>query len=105
MNRNRLLPWTGANGQRCYLSTDGSGPLSRYADQIEYAQLALAGRLIDRARDVLAGPAPPLAELGLLAAQLADALRDTLLIAESRGARLAVDDSSDEGLGDDGTSP
>ncbi|MBT2399716.1 ATP-binding protein [Streptomyces sp. ISL-100] len=87
---NRLLPWTGEDGRSCYLSTDGDGPLSRLADRIEFVQLGLAGRLLDHARDVLTEAGPVAAsDLGVVVAQLTDALRDALLIAESRGARLA----------------
>lgn len=85
----RLLPWTGEGGRPCYLSTDGTGPLSRLADRVEFVQLGLAGRLLEHAREALAQAwSPPDTELGFLAAQLTDALHDALLIAESRGARL-----------------
>ncbi|MFE9763202.1 hypothetical protein ACFYPC_01500 [Streptomyces sp. NPDC005808] len=89
----RLLPWTGTDGKRCYLLGDGTGTgvLSRHADHIEAVQLGLAGKLLDRARqltDVLDTNAQT-DQLGLLASQLTLALHDALLIAESRGARLA----------------
>ncbi|MFD4860050.1 hypothetical protein [Streptomyces atratus] len=92
----RLLPWTGADGKPCHLSTDGTGPLSRLADQIEYVQLGLAGKLLDHVRVVLSSAAPEASELRLLTAQLADALHDALLIAESRGDRLAPADADVE---------
>ncbi|WP_327259139.1 MULTISPECIES: hypothetical protein [unclassified Streptomyces] len=92
----RLLPWAGADGKPNYLSTDGTGPLSRLADQIEYVQLGLAGKLLDHVRVVLSGSTPETSELRLLTAQLADALRDTLLIAESRGDRLTPADTDVE---------
>ncbi|MFD4528084.1 ATP-binding protein [Streptomyces sp. NPDC058470] len=91
--RHVRLPWTGADGKRCYLLGDGSGAgvLSRHADRVEAVQLGLAGRLLDRARQLIEVPdaitQPD--QLGLLAAQLTLALHDALLIAESRGARLA----------------
>ncbi|MFH8584275.1 hypothetical protein ACH4GP_07745 [Streptomyces celluloflavus] len=89
----RLLPWTNADGRPCYLSSDGTGPVSRLADRVEAVQLGLAARLLGHARDTLAAPGlPPTPELGFLAAKLADALHDTLLIAESRGTRLAPAD-------------
>jgi anti-sigma regulatory factor (Ser/Thr protein kinase) len=89
----RLLPWTGADGRRCYLLGDGTGTgvLSRHADRIEAVQLGLADKLLNRARqmlDVLDASAKSHA-LEPLANQLTLALRDALLIAESRGARLA----------------
>lgn len=87
----RRLPWTGDDGRPCYLSTDGTGPLSRLADRIEAAQLALGNRLLLRARYALTGRRrAPATELRILATQLTDALSDAVLIAESRGERLAV---------------
>jgi anti-sigma regulatory factor (Ser/Thr protein kinase) len=86
----RLPPWTGEGGRPCYLASDGTGPLSRIADRVEFTQLGLAGKLLEHAREALTeGRAARNAQLGLLAVQLTDALRDALLIAESRGARLA----------------
>ncbi|MFE5738716.1 hypothetical protein [Streptomyces celluloflavus] len=86
----RLLPWTNTDGRPCYLSSDGTGPVSRLADRVEAVQLDLAARLLGHARDTLATPRlSTTPELGFLAAKLADALHDTLLIAESRGTRLA----------------
>ncbi|MEN8655724.1 ATP-binding protein [Streptomyces sp. 21So2-11] len=82
---NRLLPWTGEDGRFCYLSTDGTGPLTRLADEVETLQLALAARLLTHARAAFDEDS----KLGPLAAQLVDALHDALLIAASRGARLA----------------
>nr|WSY52311.1 ATP-binding protein [Streptomyces sp. NBC_00886] len=82
--RVRLLLWTGAHDQPCLLLTDGDGFASRRADRIEDVQLELAGRLLNRTRDVLREGG----ELGVLARQLADVLSDALLIARSGGARL-----------------
>lgn len=96
----RRLPWTGDGGRPCYLSTDGTGPVSRLADRIEAAQLASAAGLLSRAQRVLAGSRRLTAlELGWLAGQLADALGETLCIADSRGQRLALPD--DDGGPDD----
>ncbi|MER6087280.1 ATP-binding protein [Streptomyces bluensis] len=90
MTRVRLLPWIGEHGRPCLLLTDGDGPASRHADRIENMRLDLADRLLGCARDVLARcGARADGELGALAAQLADALGDTLVIARARGARLA----------------
>lgn len=88
--RTRLLPWTGSLGQRCYVIEDGTGhgTLSRIADRVEAVQLGLAGQLHERAWEVLATPTAPTTKIRHLAEQLAQALGDTLLIAESRGARL-----------------
>lgn len=84
----RLLPWTGGDGRRCFLVSDGDGPVSRIADRVEATQLGLADRLLGRAREAIAEPGLPVGELGSLAAQLTEALQDALLIAECRGARL-----------------
>lgn len=92
VNRVRVLPWTGAQGQPCLLFTDGGGPASRLADRVESMQLGLANRLLGRTRDLLAGGAVQSSELVPLAGQLADALSDALLIARSRGARLGADE-------------
>lgn len=88
--RTRLLPWTGSLGQRCYLVEDdtGAGTLSRIANRVEAVQLGLAERLHERAWEVLATPAAPNTQVRQLAEELAQALGDALLIAESRGARL-----------------
>ncbi|MFI1352857.1 ATP-binding protein [Streptomyces sp. NPDC020898] len=86
----RLLPWTGSEGQPCLLISDGDGPVTRIADRVEAVQLSLADRLLGRAKEVIAAPELSISELGALANQLADALRDALLIAECRGARLGA---------------
>ncbi|MEV0123431.1 ATP-binding protein [Streptomyces sp. NPDC050703] len=59
---------------------------SQYTAGLEHVQLGLARRLLGRARHVLDGPRPGAGELAPLAAQLACALGDTLLIAETRCA-------------------
>ncbi|WP_194238615.1 hypothetical protein, partial [Streptomyces spongiae] len=88
--RTRLLPWTGAFGQPCYLIEDGTGDgtLSRIADRVETLQLGLAEQLHEQAWELLATHDAPDQRVRHLAEQLAQALGDTLLIAESRGARL-----------------
>lgn len=84
----RLLPWTGVHEQPCLLLTDGTGTVSRLADRIEDAQLALGERLLSRSHELIATHATaPAAELGALAHQLSQALGDVLRIARSRGAR------------------
>lgn len=86
----RLLAWTGSQGQPCHLVSDGNGPVSQIADRVEAVQLGLADRLLGRAHEVITEPELSIGELGMLAAQLTDALRDALLIAECRGARLGA---------------
>ncbi|WP_435969572.1 hypothetical protein [Streptomyces sp. Qhu_M48] len=88
-NRLRLLPWTGPDGKPCYLSTDDEDShLSRLADSTEALQLDLAAQLLDYVADVLGSDELGLQELSALAADLTEALRGTLRVAESRGHRL-----------------
>ncbi|MFD7957953.1 ATP-binding protein [Streptomyces ardesiacus] len=86
--RVRILPRADGQGRTALLLTDGDGPVSRLADRMEVAQLGLGERLLAKARATLEEQRPTLRELRLLTGQLTDALADTLLIAESRGARL-----------------
>ncbi|MFD3727870.1 hypothetical protein [Streptomyces sp. NPDC058671] len=88
-NELRLLPWTGPDGKPCYLSTDDKDShLSRLADNTEALQLDLAARLLDCVANVLDSDEFDLQELSALAADLTEALRGTLRVAESRGHRL-----------------
>jgi hypothetical protein len=87
-NEARLLPWSGPEGKRCYLLTDGTGYLSRVADNIETVQLAMADDLLDHAADMLADHRATPAQLRFLLARMTEALTDVHRIAESRGARL-----------------
>jgi hypothetical protein len=85
----RLLPWSGSEGQPCFLSTDDSGGhMSRLADNTEAVQLGLAAELLRHALEVLADDEAGSEELRLLATDLAEVLRDSLRVAESRGRRL-----------------
>ncbi|CAL9488144.1 ATP-binding protein [Streptomyces sp. enrichment culture] len=84
----RVLPGTGEHGRSALLLTDGSGPVSRLADQVEAVQLGLGERLLGRARGVLEERRARCRELLQLAGQLTDALADALRIAEFRGERL-----------------
>lgn len=87
-DRMRLLPWTGAAGQPCYLSGDGNGLIAHLADDVEATQLGLAGEVMAEARRVLADRSWTPGELHLLAAQLNESLTRVHRIAVSRGARL-----------------
>ncbi|MEE1807260.1 hypothetical protein PUR32_13760 [Streptomyces sp. BE133] len=91
----RLLPWVGAEGKPCYLAGDGTGFLSRLADNLEATQLGLAGDLIEEAQDVLEERAWTPGELQLLSVQLTEALASVHRIAVSRGARLLSPTSTD----------
>ncbi|MGW2826591.1 hypothetical protein ACWC24_37280 [Streptomyces sp. NPDC001443] len=97
----RLLPWAGPEGKPCYLAGDGTGYLSRLADNTEATQLALAGELFHEATQVLDNRQWTPGELHLLAVELAEALGNVHRIAASRGARLPApaDDDLDTGEG------
>ncbi|WP_405447463.1 hypothetical protein OG350_14340 [Streptomyces achromogenes] len=88
----RLLPWTGDGGKPCYVLGDGTGYVSRLADQIESVQLGMAGELIDHAAELLTEHRLTDRELHYLARQLATSLREVKRVAESRGARLPAPD-------------
>ncbi|ANZ18434.1 hypothetical protein ACH4YO_25505 [Streptomyces noursei] len=96
--RPRLLPWTTANGNPCFLFPgDGTGYVSRLADRMEAEQLGFAAVLIEEAERVLSGRAWTAGELQLLTVRLKDSLVVVHRVAESRGARLPVpDDDPDE---------
>ncbi|GAA2270113.1 hypothetical protein GCM10010145_00550 [Streptomyces ruber] len=85
----RLLPWASAEGKPAYLLTDGhGGHLSRRADAVEVTQIEMGHRLIGHSEALLERNAEiGMPELRYLTARLTEALRDSLRIAESRGAR------------------
>ncbi|CAL9589390.1 hypothetical protein SUDANB1_05192 [Streptomyces sp. enrichment culture] len=85
----RLLPWTGDDGRRCHLVGDGTGYVSRLADEIEDVQTDMADRLLGHAAELLAERRATGAELHYLALRLSESLRDVIRVAESRGERLA----------------
>ncbi|MFJ2896189.1 hypothetical protein ACIO87_15075 [Streptomyces sp. NPDC087218] len=87
-NKTRLLPWAGLGGKPCYLAGDGTGHLSRLADNMESAQLGLAGELVQEAQRVLDRRQWTPGELHLFTVQLTEALTNVHRIAVSRGARL-----------------
>ncbi|MFC9684203.1 hypothetical protein [Streptomyces sp. NPDC056948] len=84
----RLLPWTSPEGRPCYLVGDGTGYVSRLADDIEDVQLGMAGDLLGHADELLAERRVTSAEVHYLARRLTESLRDVKRVAESRGARL-----------------
>jgi len=84
----RLLPWASPEGKPCYVAGNGAGYLSRLADDMESAQLELAGELLQEARRVLGERQWTAGELHLLTVDLAEALRSVHRIAVSRGERL-----------------
>ncbi len=85
----RLLPWSGPDGQRCYLSAgDDGGFLSRLADEMEEVQVSTGEEVLARATELLRGPGKPSAdELRFCVHRLCEALRDALRIVESRGGQ------------------
>ncbi|MFI2717837.1 hypothetical protein ACH5AI_16015 [Streptomyces collinus] len=85
----RLLPWTGGDGRPCYLVGDGTGYVSRLADEIEDVQIDMADRLLGHAAELLAEGRVTSAELHYLALRLSESLRDVIRVAESRGVRPA----------------
>ncbi|MFD4747806.1 UTRA domain-containing protein [Streptomyces rubiginosohelvolus] len=88
-SESRPLPWSGPDGKPSSLSTDGTGcHLSRLADRAEAAKLDIAAELLEHAQAVLADESSAPEELRLVASDLADALRDALRVAASRGHRL-----------------
>ncbi|WP_256260351.1 hypothetical protein OH786_11635 [Streptomyces atratus] len=84
----RLLPWTGPENKPCYVLGDGSGYVSRMADDIESIQLGMAGDLLGHAVGLLRDRKVTGAELHFLASRLTESLREVKRVAESRGARL-----------------
>ncbi|MFD5071844.1 hypothetical protein ACFWNC_28545 [Streptomyces sp. NPDC058369] len=86
----RLLPWTGPEGKPCYVLGDGSGYVSRMADDIESIQLGMADDLLGHATGLLADRKVTGAEIHFLASRLTESLREVKRVAESRGARLGA---------------
>lgn len=83
----RLLPWSSPDGKPCYLVGDGTGYVSRVADDVESVQLGMAADLLDHVDDLLADRRATPEQLRYVVARLAEALRDVHRIARSRGAR------------------
>ncbi|MDT0546616.1 hypothetical protein [Streptomyces lonegramiae] len=86
----RLLPWSTPDGKPCYVVGDGTGYVSRVADNVERVQLDMAAKLLGHADDMLADRKTTPVQLRFLATRLVESLRDAHRIAESRGARLPV---------------
>jgi hypothetical protein len=86
----RLLPWTTAEGNPCYLSANGpDSRMSRLADEVEEDLLVSVEHLLaDAAKPLPPGPSADPKELRRMVACLAGALSATWRIAVSRGGRL-----------------
>lgn len=50
----RLLPWPSPEGKPCYVVGDGTGYVSRLADETERVQLGMADALLGHAAELLA---------------------------------------------------
>lgn len=90
----RLLPWTGEGGKPCYLHTDGTGHVTRIADQIETVQLGMANELLDHVTELLDDRTATPDQLRLAIAKLAVALRDVHRIARNHGPHNTPYDES-----------
>jgi hypothetical protein len=102
-NELRLLPWSGPEGNPCYLSTEDSGGfLSSLADNTEAAQLDVAAELLEHALKALGDEETGPNELRLLAVDMAAALGDVIRVAISRGHRLPFRDPAAGDTGDEG---
>ncbi|MEV5463206.1 hypothetical protein [Streptomyces sp. NPDC002788] len=85
----RLLPWTGADGKPCYLSTDDPDSLlSRLADDIEAAQLTSAEQVLAGAEAVLRDPKAGESAVRFALVRALESLGDVLRVAVSRGERI-----------------
>ncbi|MFD7602779.1 hypothetical protein ACFWAN_19990 [Streptomyces mirabilis] len=86
----RLLPWSGPEGKRAHLITDGTASmLSLLADKIERQQIETASVIVELARPMVAPEAKLTTdELRWIAGRLIESLTDVLNIAESRGERI-----------------
>ncbi|RPK83767.1 hypothetical protein EES46_24915 [Streptomyces sp. ADI98-10] len=84
----RLLPWTGTGGKPCYVVGDGTGYVSRMADDVESIQLDMADELLGHAADLLADDGSTGPQVRFLAGRLTESLQQIVRVAESRGSRL-----------------
>ncbi|MFD5201333.1 hypothetical protein ACFWM7_14560 [Streptomyces sp. NPDC058375] len=84
----RLLPWTDVEGKPCYVVGDGTGYVSRKADEAESIQLDMADELLGHAIDLLGDDGATAQQVRFLAGRLTESLQQVVRIAESRGARL-----------------
>ncbi|MFJ3937130.1 hypothetical protein [Streptomyces parvus] len=90
MKRNRNSPPRPSHtGKPCYVVGDGTGYVSRMADDVESIQLDMADELLGHAADLLtdddAATAP---QVRFLAGRLTQSLQQIVRVAESRGSRL-----------------
>ncbi|MCT2589947.1 hypothetical protein LHJ74_08485 [Streptomyces sp. N2-109] len=87
-HNSRLLPWCNPEGNPCYVIGDGTGYISRVADNVESVQLDMAADLLDHVADLLSdGTATP-EQIRFVAARMTESLREVHRIARSRGDRI-----------------
>lgn len=79
-----------------YLLADGTGYLTRVADNIESVQLGMASDLLDHAADMLADDKATPAQLRFLLARMRESLTDVHRVAKSRDTRLPEPAYDDE---------
>ncbi|WP_261718799.1 hypothetical protein [Streptomyces sp. FZ201] len=86
----RLLPFSGPEGKRAHLITDGTPTmLSLLADNIENQQIEAAAVIVSLARPMVEDTASlTTAELRWITRRLIESLTDVLNICESRGQRI-----------------
>ncbi|MEW1719470.1 hypothetical protein [Streptomyces sp. NPDC093109] len=93
----RLLPWTVSEGKPCVLRTDRAGGfLSRVADRVERELIEMGLGLLEHVPAILDNEKATPEELRFLGRRLAEALRDTLRVAERRGDRLPPADPGED---------
>jgi hypothetical protein len=76
---------------------NGTGRVSRLADEIEDLQLRMADDLLSHASALLSEPRVTGGELRYIADCLRDSLLDVRRVAESRGVRLERKNSASDG--------
>ncbi|MFI9601478.1 hypothetical protein ACIHCX_16690 [Streptomyces sp. NPDC052043] len=95
----RLLPWSGPEGKRAHLITDGSATmLSLLADSIENQQMETAAVILGLAKPMVEDTASlTTGELRWLCRRLIESLTEVMNVAESRGQRIPAyeDDDTD----------
>jgi hypothetical protein len=98
----RVLPWATPDGKTCLLVGDGTGLLSRIADDVESVQLDMAEKLLGHASEMLDDRKATAEELRYLGRRLAEALRDVCRMA---GGGLPGEVAAMQGLDTGGPRP
>lgn len=99
----RLLPWDTPDHKTSLLSTsDGQGVVSRYADDVEDALMAIGADALAEAEELLADREACPRRLQIALQRTAKALSEVLRVAESRGVRLSPPGPEDAPLEESG---